>query len=180
MTSFSPDQALLLAIVLPLIGAVLIMLSDKSPNRREFVTLATGALLFADVLYLLVSYLEGARPRLETLELIPGLPLAFEIEPLGMVFATLASGLWIINSIYSIGYMRGNKEGHQTRFYIAFAIAISSAQAIAFAGNMFTLFVFYEALTLSTYPLVAHKETQEARKGARVYLGILMSTSIGL
>ena len=179
MTAFTPEQAMLVALILPALGSVLIALSDKSPNRRELVTLTTAAVLFADVVYLFKSYLEGARPTLESIELIPGLPLAFEIEPLGMVFATIASGLWIINSLYSIGYMRGNNENHQTRFYMAFAIAISAAQAIAFSANMFTLFVFYEVLTLSTYPLVAHKETEDARSGARIYLGILMTTSIG-
>jgi multicomponent Na+:H+ antiporter subunit D len=92
----------------------------------------------------------------------------------------VASGLWIVNSIYSIGYMRGNNEHHQTRFYVCFTIAISSAVGIAFAGNLLTLFVFYEVLTLSTYPLVTHKGTVAAMQGGRVYLGILMSTSIGL
>jgi multicomponent Na+:H+ antiporter subunit D len=75
--------------------------------------------------------------------------------------------------------MRGNKELHQTRFYICFAVAIASAIGIAFAGNMLTLFIFYEVLTLSTYPLVTHKGNDEARAGGRVYLGILLSTSIG-
>ena len=95
-----------------------------------------------------------------------------------MLFATVASGLWIVTAIYSIGYMRGAHEKKQTRFYICFALAIASALAIAFSGNLFTLFIFYEVLTISTYPLVAHKETPEARAGARVYLGILMTTSI--
>jgi len=179
MISFTPEAALGYSLLLPLICAVLIVLSDKSPNRREAVTLITSVLLFADVLYLLVSVLHGVRPRLQLWEVIPGLNLTFAIEPLGMLFATLASGLWIINSIYSIGYMRGNHEQHQTRFYFFFAIAIASTLAIAFSGNMFTLFIFYEALTLSTYPLVIHKQNDEARHGGRVYLAVLFSTSIG-
>ncbi len=179
MISFTPQIALGTSLLLPLIGAVLIALSDKTPNRREAVTLVTAGLLFADVLYLLVHVVNGMRPRLELWEVIPGLNLAFEIEPLGMLFATVASGLWIVNSVYSIGYMRGNQEQHQTRFYVCFAIAIASALAIAFSGNMFTLFIFYEALTLSTYPLVTHKQTDEARRGGRVYLGVLLTTSIG-
>ena len=96
-----------------------------------------------------------------------------------MLFACIASGLWIINSLYSIGYMRGNQEENQTRFYIYFTIAISSSMGIAFAGNMFTLFIFYEILTLSTYPLVAHKQNSEAKSGARIYLGLLIGTSVG-
>ena len=172
--------ALALTLAIPFAGAVLIGLTGRHPNVREGVTLVTATALFLTVLSLLDGVLAGARPAIRLLEVIPGLPLALEIEPLGMLFGLVASGLWIVNSIYSIGYMRGNDEGHQTRYYICFAIAIGAAMGIAFAANMFTLFIFYEALTLSTYPLVAHRETEEAKLGARTYLGILLSTSIGL
>jgi multicomponent Na+:H+ antiporter subunit D len=74
--------------------------------------------------------------------------------------------------------MRGNHETHQTRFYFFFAVSIAAAQGVALAANLFTLFIFYEVLTLSTFPLVAHKGTEEARRGARVYLGLLLTTSI--
>ena len=110
--------------------------------------------------------------------IIPNVELLFSIEPLGLLFALVASSLWIINSIYSIGYMRANKEKNQTRFYVCFAIALSSTMGIAYAGNLITLFLFYEILTLCTYPLVTHHGTHEARHGGRIYLGILMSTSI--
>ena len=96
-----------------------------------------------------------------------------------MLFACVAALLWPVNTLYSIGYMRGNNELNQTRFYICFAIALSSTMGIALAGNLLTLFLCYEVLTLSTYPLVAHKGNEEARKAGRVYLGILLSTSIG-
>ena len=97
-----------------------------------------------------------------------------------MLFALIASGLWIVNSLYSIGYMRGNGEAHQTRFYVCFALALAATMGIAFAGNLFTLFVFYEAADAVTYPLVTHHGTDEARRGGRVYLGILLGTSIVL
>lgn len=166
-------------LALPLIGAVLIALAGSRPNLREAMTLGTAVLLAAVVFTLLQDVLAGGRPEVFLIEVAPGLPLALSVEPLGMLFACVASGLWIVNSLYSIGYMRGNHEHKQTRFYICFAIAISSAMGIAFAGNMFTLFIFYETLTLSTYPLVAHKETEEAKRGARIYLGLLIGTSIG-
>ena len=120
----------------------------------------------------------GARPEIDLIEALPGVSIAFKVEPLGMLFACVASGLWIVNSLYSIGYMRGNKEKNQTRFYICFTLAISSAIGIAFAGNLFTLFLFYELMTITTYPLVVHKQGDEARRGGRVYLGILIGTSI--
>jgi multicomponent Na+:H+ antiporter subunit D len=95
-----------------------------------------------------------------------------------MLFALVASGLWVVTTIYAIGYMRSHHEVQQTRFYACFAIAISSAMGIAFAGNMLTLFIFYEVLTISTYPLVTHSETKDAVKAGRTYLGILIGTSI--
>ncbi len=111
---------------------------------------------------------------------MPGLDINFKVEPLGMMFAALASGLWLINTIYSIGYMRGNNEKNQTRFYACFAIAIAATMGVAFAGNLLTLFIFYEMLTLSTYPLVTHTGDAETIGSARIYLGVLLTTSIGL
>ncbi len=172
--------ALTLTLLIPAVGIVLIALAGRSPNVREAMTLATGLALFATVLWLLDRVTAGGVPEVTFFEVVPGLSLALKIEPLGMLFGLIASGLWIVNSLYSIGYMRGNAEQHQTRFYIFFAVAIASAMGIAFAANMFTLFIFYEVLTLSTYPLVVHKGTDEARAGARTYLGILLGTSIGL
>ena len=96
-----------------------------------------------------------------------------------MLFGLIASFLWIVTTVYSIGYMRGHGEAHQTRFYTFFAVAMGCTMGVAFADNLFTLFVFYEVLTLSTYPLVTHAGTQEARQGGRTYLGILMATSMG-
>jgi multicomponent Na+:H+ antiporter subunit D len=111
---------------------------------------------------------------------MPGLDLAFNVEPLGLLFAIVASGLWILTHLYGVGYMRGNNESHHARFFACFSFAIASVMGIAFSSNMFSLFLFYEALTLSTYPLVAHKGTPEAIRGARTYLGVLLGTSIGL
>jgi multicomponent Na+:H+ antiporter subunit D len=173
--------ALALSLLIPFVGSILIALTGKNPNLRETVTLTTAVLLFADVLWLLgAANAPGPAPALMIGEVMPGLALALKIEPLGMMFGIIASGLWILNSIYSIGYMRANNEHQQTRFYVCFAIAILSALGVAFAANMFTLFIFYEVLTISTYPLVAHKETPEARHGGRTYLGVLIGTSIGL
>ena len=173
------ELALILTLAIPSLGGLLVAISDKNPNQREAMTLISAVSLFAVVIWLTQQVAAGARPALHLVEVLPGLSLALEIEPLGMLFGVVASGLWIVNSIYSIGYMRGGNEQKQTRFYICFTIAIASAIGIAFAANMFTLFIFYEILTISTYPLVAHKETNEAKSGARVYMGLLLGTSIG-
>lgn len=171
-------NALHLAFLIPLLGAVGIALAGKSPNLREGVTLTTAVLLFGTVLQLLDPVLAGERPELVLFEILPGLNIAFKVEPLGMLFGLVASGLWIVNSVYSIGYMRGNQEQNQTRFYVCFALSLAAALAIAFAGNLLTLFLFYEVLTLMTYPLVTHAGTDKARAGGRTYLAILMGTSI--
>ena len=176
----SAPDLILLALAVPLVGAVLIMLSGDRPNLREFITLTTAVLLFAIVASLVSGVFHGGRPEVSLIEILPGLDIRFEIEPLGMMFACIASGLWILNSVYSIGYMRAKKEHKQTRFYACFAIAIFGALGVATAGNMLTLFIFYEVLTVSTYPLVVHHEDTEARRSGRVYLGILLGTSIGL
>jgi multicomponent Na+:H+ antiporter subunit D len=174
----APEQAIALALAVPAGGAALIALAGRAPNLRESITLVTAVALLGCVLTLLPVVSGGARPALTLLSLLPGLQITFQVEPLGMLFALIASGLWIVNSLYSIGYMRGNNEANQTRFYVCFALALAATMGVAFAGNLFTLFVFYELLTLITYPLVTHHGTDTARRGGRVYLGILMGTSI--
>ncbi|MGD9866868.1 MAG: proton-conducting transporter membrane subunit [Hyphomicrobiales bacterium] len=174
------ETLILLALIVPFAGAVLISLAGWNPNLRESVTLGTAAILFAIVVTLAGGVFDGARPAWEGFQVLPGLQVAFEIEPLGMLFACVASGLWIVNSIYSIGYMRSNNEPRQTPFYVCFAVALGSTIGIAFAANLFTLFLFYEVLTLSTYPLVTHKADQAAIRGGRIYLMILLGTSMVL
>jgi multicomponent Na+:H+ antiporter subunit D len=177
---FSASTALEIAILVPLIGALLIVLAGRWPNLREAVTLVTAVTLFGVVLRILWSLQHGEIIEITLIEMLPGLSIALHTEPLSILFAAVASGLWIVTSVYSIGYMRGNKEQNQTRFYACFAIALAATMGVAFSANLLTLFVFYEVLTLSTYPLVAHKGDEAAKRGARTYLGILLATSIGL
>ena len=178
-------SAPLLAIYIPLVGAFLIAMAGRWPNVREAITLITAGVLLYTVGGIVPRVLADGfwqayanSPPLRLIQVLPGVFLELKVEPLGMLFALIASSLWILNSLYSIGYMRGNHEKHQTRFYVCFALAISSVMGLAFAGNLFTLFVFYEMLTLTTYPLVAHKGTAEALRSARTYLGILITTSV--
>ena len=177
----SAQASILSALVLPLLGAVGIALAGRvNSNLREAVTLVTATALALVVWGLVPEIMDGGRPSLWLTQVLPGVAIEFEVEPLGMLFAALASGLWIINSIYSIGYMRGNNESNQTRFYVMFAVSLAATMGIAFAGNLFTLFLCYEVLTLATYPLVAHKGDEKTIRSARVYLGLLLATSIGL
>lgn len=174
----SPETLMPLIILLPIIAAVLIRLTGNNPNLREAVTLVTSVILFLLLWPLVGEVMAGGRPTVILAEPFPGMPLQFTLEPLGMMFALIASFLWIVTSIYAIGYMRGHHEQNQTRFFMFFALAIAVTLGVAFSGNLLTLFVFYELLTLSTFPLVTHAGTEAARKAGRVYLGILIGTSI--
>ena len=111
-------------------------------------------------------------------ETLPGLNVAFHVEPLGIIFSLTAGALWPITSVYAIGYLNAENDQHQTRFHALFCVAIGSAMGIAFAENLFTLFLFYEILTFSTWPLVTHSRTEAAVSAGRVYLGVLLTTSL--
>ncbi|HET9949786.1 MAG TPA: proton-conducting transporter membrane subunit, partial [Longimicrobiales bacterium] len=169
-----------LTAALPVVAALLVLALGKRPNAREGATLVVGALTFYHVLGLLHAVREGAGTgRWELVQVLPGVPIAFELEPLGVLFALVASFLWIVTTLYAIGYMRGHHEENQTRFFFFFAISIAAALGVAFSANLFTLFAFYEVLTLCTFPLVTHHQTEEAKRAGRVYLGVLLTTSIG-
>jgi multicomponent Na+:H+ antiporter subunit D len=155
-----------------------ILLLGGHPNRREAVSLFASGALIALNLALLGALRDGANIAWRSGDLLPNLPLEVAVEPLGALFALIAGILWLVTVIYSIGYMRGHGEQHQTRFYAFFALSIGCVMGIAFAGNLLTLFLFYELLTLSTWPLVVHAGTDAARRGGRVYLGLLLGTSI--
>lgn len=175
---FAPETLISIAIALPLLAAAGILAVRNHPNLREGVSLVAGALLFTVVGLLYRDVTAGNSASTTWLSLFPGLDIAFRVEPLGLMFALIASFLWMVTILYSIGYMRGHNEENQTRFYAFFAIAIGAVIGLAFSRNLLTLFVFYEVITLCTYPLVTHAGTDKARQGGRTYLGILLSTSI--
>ena len=178
MITFSPETILHLSIVVPLLATAAIIATGASPNLRETITMAAGLLLLVLVVSLYNTLDSGHIVSVQWLELLPGLSVAFKIDALGVLFALIAGFLWPLTTLYSIGYMRSHNESHQTRFYACFAVAITGVMGVAFADNLFTLFIFYELLTLSTYPLVTHAGTEKAKQGGRVYIGLLLGTSI--
>jgi multicomponent Na+:H+ antiporter subunit D len=171
-------MSLILIILVPLFTAGAAALLGNWPNLRESVSLLGGLALFILNLSLLPAVLAGGFPAVWIAEPIPGLSIAFQAEPLGVLFGLTASFLWLVTTVYSIGYLRSHGESHQSRFFAFFAVAIASTMGVAFAANLFTLFIFYELLTFSTYPLVTHTGTVEARQAGRKYLGILVGTSM--
>ena len=172
--AFISDPRPLLAVLVSFVAAFLIVASHRSPNVREGWTIAAAVAKFGIVASMLPAVLDGAVFEWSLGAFLPGVEFALRADALGMLFAFLASGLWIVTSFYSIGYMRGNDETNQTRYFAAFAVSLSATMGIAFAGNLVTIFVFYEILSIATYPLVAHDETPEARSAGRKYLAYTM------
>jgi multicomponent Na+:H+ antiporter subunit D len=164
-------------LLIPLVGALTSAITN-SAKLRDIINVIITIILFVNILNLLGVSARGEAGEVIIAEPISGLPIKLFLEPLGLIFALVASFLWMVTTIYSIGYMNGNKEPRQNQFYVFFAIAIFAALGISFAGNLLTLFIFYEILTLSTYPLVTHHRDEKSKKSGRIYLGILLSTSL--
>lgn len=173
------DSAIIASLSIPILGAGLIFLFRKYIRISEIIFVSSAFGLLIITLELLTTGAHHSDQVFSLFPLLAGISLAFHIEPLGLLYATVASALWLVTTLYTIGYMRANKEQHLARFYICFCIAMAAVIGIAYSANLLTLFVFYELLTLSTYPLVAHKGNASAKQGARTYLGILLTTSIG-
>ncbi|PID62249.1 MAG: cation:proton antiporter [Gammaproteobacteria bacterium] len=158
----------------------ILFFGEKRRNLREASIIVAGLWLLCLNNGLYHEVLRGGQAVSGELPMLAGFSLKLSAEPIGVLFALLASFLWVVTTVYSIGYMRGHDEKHQTRFYLCFAIALGSVMAAAYADNLLTLFVAYEVLSLSTYPLVTHAGSDKARRAGRVYLGLLMGASIGL
>lgn len=161
-----------LAVAVSLLAALLILtLGNRvKPDVREGITLSAAVIKAALVFSMVPAVLSGSEYYFCLWEIVDGIELAFRTDAAGMIFACVASGLWIVTSIYSIGYMRGHHEKNQTGYFAAFAMCLSSAIGISFAANLVTFFIFYEMLTVATYPLVAHYRDDKAKASGRKYL----------
>lgn len=176
----SAELLICLAMILPLV-AMVGALAIKKADIRETFTLLVACTLCA-VVICLVSLLAHEEYVISHtfIAFSPSLSITFHIEWLGMLFALVASFLWIVTSLYAIGYLRGNNEKNHGRFFAFFSLSISAVMGIAMSANLLTLFVFYEILTLATVPLVGHHANADARGGVKTYLTILLGTSVGL
>ena len=170
----------LLAVLVSMLVIPILASSSHKPNVREAWTFAAGAVKFFLVVSMLPVVLNGQTVIFDMFEIAPGASIAFRVDGLGMLFALVASFLWMITTMYSIGYMRGLDEHGQTRFYAFFALAVSATIGVAFSANLLTLYLFYEILSLATYPLVTHHQDRESKISGRRYLIFILGTSIGL
>lgn len=171
--SFKP----LIVIGVPAVAFVLILLSDKRPNLREFWSVLAGVIILFIVSSMVPVVLSGNSLEFTLTEFFPGISLRLRVDALGLMFALTASFLWILTTIYSIGYMRSLNEHSQTRFFACFAGAVSATMGAAFSANLLTLYFFYEIITMITYPLVSHKDNPEALAGGKKYITYLLGTS---
>ena len=171
------NWGVLIPLIITFLTPIGIYLARHNINLREGVSFLGGILTFAGVLALVPSVLEGQVHTYTLLVLVEGISIKFSVDGLSLIFALVASFLWIFATSYNIGYMRSLKEHAQTRYYICFAIAIFGAIGVAFSGNIFTLYLFYEVITICTCPLVAHHEDDEAYKGMYKYLTYLLGSS---
>lgn len=176
----APDTRLLIALLAPLVGAGLVMATGRRPNLREACSLAAALTLFTITASMVPDIQAGRTLSFRMFELLPGLSFSLRADALSMVFAVSASFLWVLTVFYSAGYMRGLEEHAQTRFNVCFALALFGAIGCAFADNLLTLYLFYEIVSLGTYPLVAHHQDQESYEGARKYLVYLTTAAKGL
>ncbi len=168
------------AVAIPALGALAVLRTGSRPNLREASTLVAAAGLLA-VVGQLVADLDLNAPVQSTLvEMLPGVALRLRVDGLGAVFALLASVLWLVTSVYSIGYMRGLGEHAQTRYFASFAAALSATIGVAFSANLLTFYLFYELLTFATYPLVVHKETEAALVAGRKYLAYTLTGGVAM
>ena len=168
------------AVAIPVIVALAVAASGRWPNVRDAWPIAGAAVLLATVFSMLGHVSDGEPPTATLLEVSPGIELVLRADSAGMMFALLASMLWLASSVYTIGYMRGLAEASQTRFSAAFSLSIAATMGVALAGNLLTFVLFYELLTLVTYPLVVHRQTQESIRAGRKYLAYTLSAGLVL
>ncbi len=169
-----------MAVLVSLVAAILIMSSARRPNVRELLTILAAVVKFLVVFSMLPDVLAGECPEVVLFQVSPGIPLALRVDTAGILFALSASALWIATSVFSIGYMRGLSEKKQTRYFASFAVCLSATMGIAFAANLLTFVLFYEILTIATYPLVIHSETPGAIAAGRKYLAYLLTGGLAL
>jgi len=177
MNTIGSDTILLIALLVPLIGTLGVMIKGKDENVREGISCVSSLILFAIVLSLIPEILAGRTLVYQLFTILPGLTITLRADAMSMIFAIVASSLWTIAVFYSMGYMRGLHEHAQTRFNACFALAIFGAIGVAFSDNLFTMYLFYEIVSICTYPLVAHHQDQEGYAGGRKYIVYLTTTA---
>ena len=158
-------------------GLVIFFLREGSQLTRTLLNLggAVAKLVLVGIMIWGVFHEEVYATRWT---LAPGLELALHADALSVLFVTLSTILWFVTTLYAIGYLE--RSPHRSRFFGFFSLCVSATVGLALAANLFTFVIFYELLTLATYPLVAHKGNTEAIRGARIYLTYTLGGGLAL
>jgi multicomponent Na+:H+ antiporter subunit D len=166
-------EALPLAILFTSLGIapILFMLKEESARLRAALNLGAAALKLALVVWLSGQVADGV--VFETrMAIMPGIDLVLQADALSVLFLALSAVLWLLTTVYAVGYLEQGE--HRSRFFGFFSLCVGATVGIAMAGNLFTFLVFYEMLTLATFPLVVHRGTAEAHRAGRIYLAYTM------
>ncbi|MEW5920654.1 MAG: proton-conducting transporter membrane subunit [Bacillota bacterium] len=157
------------AVCLPVLGAIAInRIPEAQVKARNLTALAAVTATFAVVASMLPVILGGSLVELRLIRFVAGLELFFRVDALGIIFGITSSFLWIFAIIYSTGYM--SRQAGQRRYFTFFVISMSATMGVAFSGNLFTMYIFFEYLTLCTYPLVIHSQSEEATRSGIKYI----------
>jgi multicomponent Na+:H+ antiporter subunit D len=150
-----------------LAAPVLFALPERAARLRTAINLGMAALKVALVAWLSLKVSQGVIYDLR-FEVLPGLEFKLQADPLAILFIALSAVLWLITTVYSVGYLEHGP--HRARFFGFFSLCVAATVGIAMSGNLFTFLLFYELLTLATYPLVIHRGNAEALRAGRIYL----------
>lgn len=167
----SQSILIIYALLPSLLATFILPLFKNKPNLRDITTVIATLITFVFVVVIILPIiLSGEKLSFVLFEILPGMSVAFKVDAFGMVFAVVTASLWVMTNIYGIGYMRGLNEHAQTRFFVYFTISIFAALGVAFSGNLLTLFIFYEILSIVTYPLVIHHEDVKSMRSGTEYM----------
>ena len=172
------NNLMAIALLSPILVSILTILFTNNKNIRDSFGVIGGVVSLYATINISINILNEIPQKLYLFNIFNDVNLEFNVTPIGAIFSLVCSGLWIVAALYSVGYMRGNNEYKQTRFYVYYSLSIFAALAVAWSANLLVLFIFYEILTFATYPLVSHKENEASIKAGRLYLGILVGSSL--
>ena len=167
MANDAPLLPLFILFTSLLASPVLFALPERAAGLRTGINLGVAALKVALVAWLGWKVSQGVIYDIR-FAMLPGLEFKLQADPLAILFVSLSAILWLITTVYSVGYLE--RGPHRARFFGFFSLCVAATVGIAMAGNLFTFLIFYELLTLATYPLVIHRGTAEALRAGRIYL----------
>ncbi|MFO8023742.1 complex I subunit 5 family protein [Thiohalophilus sp.] len=158
-----------------LVGLIIFALPEQRTGLRSTLNLTGAVVKLVLVIVMLLGVLRGQHYQSD-LPLVPGIDLVLRVDPISLLFVTLSSVLWLLTTIYAIGYLEGSP--HRSRFFGFFSLCVAATAGVALSGNLLTFLLFYELLTLATYPLVVHRGSETARRAGQVYLAYTLGGGV--